>query len=86
MKGVYGMITNFCAKYNASKLMMIIGQQPVPEVERLYSLDDVIQANTLNSYGIGVTGLLQGIAQDAYLLGRMDGVKLERSRRKEKHP
>lgn len=80
------MITNFCAKYNASDLMMIIGQQAIPEAERLYSLDDVIQSNALNSDGIGVIELLQSIALDAYLLGRMDGVKLERSRRKEKHP
>lgn len=80
------MITNFCKKYDVNHMMMILGQQPLPETERLHDLDNVIQSNALNSDGIAIIELLRSIALDAYSLGRMNGIREERSRRKNKRP
>lgn len=67
-------------RYDRTGIMTIIGKQNLfsPEID-IDNLKTVVETNLEDARGI--TDLLHNIAIDAYLLGRMSGIRGERARR-----
>lgn len=67
-------------RYDRTGIMAIIGKQNLFSTEiDIDSLKTIVAENLEDARGI--TDLLQSIAIDAYLLGRMSGIRGERARR-----